>query len=350
MKILVAGDSFVSVEDFQRAFSSISKSNPVRFIEMDETAKLDPTSPSEKSIREFLGSPEQLISEIRRDGVECLVVHGAPVTDAVLDACPDLKIVCCARGGPVNVDVKAATARKIPVVTAPGKNSDAVADLALALMIMLSRNLVKALNHVKSTKIVGADNFEGNQFFGHELGGKILGLVGYGRVGSKVASRALSFGMSVLVYDPFVDKKMIEAPGISVCDLKDLISKSDYISLHARESKENENLFGKKEFAMMKSSAYFINTARPSLVDEDALYDALVNKRIAGAAMDVVRFLPERPVNPLVELDSTIVMPHLGGATYETTTKGAEIVAKQLERSLAALELQTVINTEVLKK
>ena len=348
MKILVAGDSFVTVQDFEKAFAEISKTNAVRFIEMDESDRLDPNSESEKRIREYLGSSSQLIKEI--DDSECLVVHGAPVTEAVLGASPRLKIVCCARGGPVNIDVLAATQRKIPIITAPGKNADAVADLALAFMIMLSRNLVKALDHVQETKIVGADNYEGNQFFGHELGGKVLGLIGYGRVGSKVASRALGFGMSVIVFDPYVERSKIEAPGIQVTDFQTLLKSSDYISLHARESKENENLLGEKEFAAMKSGAYFLNTARPSMVDEVALYSVLKNKRIAGAAMDVLKYDPARPSNPLLNLDNVVVTPHIGGATFETTTKGAEIVAKQLQRYLSGLTLETVTNAEVLKK
>jgi D-3-phosphoglycerate dehydrogenase len=350
VKILVAGDSFVLVDDFRKAFSNLSKTNSVRFIEMDEDEKLVASTSSEKSIREYLGSPNQLIEELRGDpGVECLVVHGAPVTDAVMDASPSLKIIGCARGGPVNVDITSATKRGILVIGAPGKNSDAVADLTIALMIMLSRNLVRALNHVKTTKIVGADNFEGNQFFGHELGGKVLGLVGYGRVGSKVAKRALAFGMDVLVYDPYVNKSLIEAPGISVTDFDSLIRVSDFVSLHARESKENENLFGERQFKMMKRGAYFINTARASMVDEGALYNALMNKTISGAAMDIVRYDPQRPVNPLIGLENAIVMPHIGGATFETTTKGADIVAKQLERYISGQDLQTIVNPEVLK-
>jgi D-3-phosphoglycerate dehydrogenase len=351
LKILVAGDSFVLVEDFRRAFSNLSKTNSVRFIEMNENEKLVPSSSSEKSIREYLGNPKQLVEELKSDtGIECLVVHGAPITDAVMDASPSLKIIGCARGGPVNIDVPAATKRGIIVIGSPGKNSDAVADLTIALMIMLSRNLVRAINHVKTTKIVGADNFEGSQFFGHELGGRTLGLIGYGKVGSKVAKRALAFGMDILVYDPYVDRSLIEAPRISVTDFDTLIKNSDYISLHARESKENENLIGEKQFKMMKKEAYFINTARASMVDEEALYHALKSKTIAGAAMDIVRYDPKRPVNPLVELDNAIVLPHIGGATFETTTKGADIVAKQLERYLSGEDLETVVNPEILKR
>jgi D-3-phosphoglycerate dehydrogenase / 2-oxoglutarate reductase len=347
MKILVAGDSFVTLEDFSKAFSEIAKNQDVRFIRMNEAESLIPSSDSEKRIKEFLGSPAQLIREL--DNSECLVVHGSPVTDAVLAASPSLKLVCCARGGPVNVDLVSATRRKIPVVTAPGKNADAVADLAIAFMIMLSRNLVRALAHVEETRVVGADNYEGNQFFGHELGGKTLGLIGYGRVGSKVANRALGFGMKMLVYDPYVERSKIESPGISVTDFESLLKRSDYVSLHARESKENENLVGEKAFALMKASAFFLNTARPSMVDEIALYSALKEHKIAGAAMDVLKYDPARPTNPLLTMNNVIVTPHIGGATFETTTKGAEIVAKQLQRYLTGLPLETVVNPEVFK-
>jgi len=348
MKILVAGDSFVTVEDFSKAFAEISKGNDVHFTKMSEDTSFTPVSDSEKRIREYLGSPSQLIGEL--EDSDCLVVHGAPVTDKVLDASHNLKVVCCARGGPVNVDVVSATKRKIPIVTAPGKNADAVADLTIAFMIMLSRNLVRALDYVNETKVVGADNYEGNQFFGHELGGKVLGLIGYGRVGSKVATRALGFGMTVQVYDPYIDRSKIEAPGIRVTDFQTLLSGSDYISLHARESKENENLLGEKEFTIMKKGAYFINTARPSMIDENALYDALQGHAVAGAAMDVLKYDPAHPTNRLLSLENVIATPHIGGATFETTTKGAEIVATQLQRYLLNLPLETVINPEALKK
>ena len=347
MRILVFGDSFVSVDDFTQAFAEIAKQHEVRYVRMDESLKAVPSTDSEKRIKEFLGTPRQVISELR--GEEILVVHGAPVTEEVLAAAEGLKLLCCARGGPVNIDVQAATKRGIPVVTAPGKNATAVAELAIALMVMLSRNIKRASTHVEKERIVSKDNYEGAQFLGHELEGKTLGLVGYGRVGSRVAKRAVAFGMSVLVYDPYVPSSAIEAPGIKTTDLDTLLKTSDYVSLHARESKENENLMGAKQFQLMKKGSYFINTARPSMVDEDALLSALREGRLAGAAMDIVRFLPHRPESPFIDLDNVIVMPHIGGATYETTTKGAFIVAAQVQRYLSGQSLETLINPEVVR-
>ena len=347
MRILVFGDSFVSLDDFSQAFAELAKQHDVRYVKMDETQKIVPATDSEKRIKEFLGTPGQVIAELR--GEEILVVHGAPVTEEVLAAAKGLKLLCCARGGPVNIDVQAATKRGIPVVTAPGKNAVAVAELAIMLMVMLARNIKKASIHVEKERIVSRDNYEGAEFLGHELDGKTLGLVGYGRVGSRVAARALAFGMSVLVYDPFVPASAIEAPGIKVTDFDTLLASSDYVSLHARESKENDNLMGEKQFQLMKKGAYFINTARPSMVDEDALLRALTSGKLAGAAMDIVRYLPQRPVSPFLDLDNVIVMPHIGGATYETTTKGAFIVAAQVKRYLSGQNLETLINPEVMR-
>ena len=212
------GDSFIGTGVFRQAFEPIVKAQDVRFVTMDEGRKLVPSTPSERSLREYLGSTEQVISELR--DAEVLVVHGAPVSDEVLAADKSLKIVCCARGGPVNVDVAAATRRGIPVVTAPGKNAEAVAELAITLMVMLSRNIIRAYNHVRVDKVVGKDNYEGIEFVGHELDGKTLGLIGFGRVGSRVAKRAKAFGMSVLVYDPFLDSATVESDGVKAAGLE----------------------------------------------------------------------------------------------------------------------------------
>ena len=155
--------------------------------------------------------------------------------------------------------------------------------------------------------------------------------------------------MSVLVYDPYVDRSKIESDGVRVTGLEDVLKRSDFVSLHARESKENENLMGEPQFSMMKRGAYFINTSRPSMVDEGALCGALKDGRLSGAGLDVVRYDPARPVSPLLELDNAIVLPHIGGATFETTTKGAVIVAKQVERYLKGEPLETVVNPETLR-
>jgi D-3-phosphoglycerate dehydrogenase / 2-oxoglutarate reductase len=339
-KILVAGDLYVPVTTFQAAFAFLLPDNNFRFIQMDETDRLSPVTDSEKSIREYSGNPKQLARELKDE--EILVVHDAPVTDEVMSASPNLKVICCARGGPVNVDVAAATKKGIALVAAPGRNAEAVADYVLGVIIILARNMSRANLFLREKRKFDRSSFE--SFFGHELGGKTLGLIGYGNVGSRVAKRALAFGMSVLVYDPYVPESKIAAPGIKAADLETLISHSDFVSLHARESKENENMFGKTQFELMKKDAYFINSARGSLLDEDDLLEALTSKRIAGAALDVMKKEPVSPDNPLVSMDNVFITPHIAGASREVPLRGAEIIARQIQNYIAGEKLEGVIN------
>ena len=150
--------------------------------------------------------------------------------------------------------------------------------------------------------------------------------------------------MSILVYDPFIDKSKIEAPGIKSADLDTLIASSDFVSLHARESKENENMFGKKQFELMKKMSYFINSARGKLLDESALLEALTNGRIAGACLDVMKKEPVSPDNPLVSMDNVFITPHIAGASREVPLRGAEIVAKQVQNFINGEKLEGVID------
>ena len=136
-------------------------------------------------------------------GVEVLVVHGAPVCDSVLDASPELRLVCCARGGPVNIDVDAVSARGLPLVTTPGKNAAAVADLTLAFLVMLARGIPAAQRFISDGNGL-LNNYEGARFIGSDMRRHVLGLVGYGAIGKEVAARAVPFGLSVLAFDPFV--------------------------------------------------------------------------------------------------------------------------------------------------
>ncbi|HYB02936.1 MAG TPA: 2-hydroxyacid dehydrogenase [Nitrososphaerales archaeon] len=339
-KILVVGDLYVPVVTFQAAFSSLIPANSIRFVQLDESNRLSPATESERAIREYSGNPRQLVRELKDE--EILAVHAAPVTNEVMDASPNLRLILCARGGPVNIDANAATKRKITIVSAPGRNAEAVADYVLGVILILARNLSKANLFLREGRKFDRSLFE--SFFGHELGGKTLGLIGYGNVGSRVAKRALAFGMSILVYDPFLPKSKIEAPGIKMVELNELISSSDFVSLHARESPENVNMFGKKQFDLMKKDAYFVNSARGSLLDEDALLEALVTKKIAGAALDVLKKEPVSPDNPLIRMENVFITPHIAGASREVPLRGAEIIAGQIQNYINCEKLEGVIN------
>jgi D-3-phosphoglycerate dehydrogenase len=344
VKILAVGDSFVPTRLFEVGLADLAAEHKIRCIQLDMDAPFIPVTPSENSLREYAGNPQQLVNAL--DDEEILLVHGAPVTDAVLDASPNLKVVGVARGGPVNVDLAAARARGIAVITAPGRNADAVADLTVAFMVMLARRIITGVEFITRGGRIGDSAFEGAQFFGHELGGHILGLVGYGNVGARVAKRALAFGTSVLVFDPYVAPARVESPGIKMTDFDDLLARSDFVSLHARVTPETVDFFNTQKFGMMKRGAFFINTARETLVDEQALYEALTSQRLAGAALDVLRPQPGGAANPLTSLPNVIITPHIGGATYEAALRGIQILVAQLDHYLLGQPMQYVVNQD----
>src|SRR3984893_18613121 len=341
MRILAVGDSFVPVPVFERGLAGLQGMHALEYLQLDESQELGPVSASECSIREYLGTPAQLVDRV--GDAEILIVHGAPVTDEVLDAAPRLRLVCCARGGPVNVDVAAASARQIPVVHTPGKNAESVADQTLAFMIMLARGFPKAQRFLIEGGTLGESAFEGARFLGHDLVGHVLGLVGFGNVGRRVHRRAIASGMRLVVYDPYGPIGDLTSTE-QVATLDELLSKSDFVSLHVRATAETENLFGARQFAAMKPGSYFLNTARESLVDEDALDGALASGRVAGAALDVVRARLQSGAHTLLRHDNVVITCHIGGATHETLLRGVTMVGDEIQRFAAGEPLRAVVN------
>jgi len=346
MKILVVGDSFVPVTVFQRGLAGLRGAHEIEYLQLDESHELAPVTASECSIREYLGTPSQIAA--RAAGVEVLIVHGAPVTEEVLAAAPALKLICCARGGPVNVDVAAASQRQIPVVNTPGKNAEAVADQTLAFMVMLARGFPRAQRFLMDGGRLGESAFEGARFLGHDLEGHVLGVAGFGNVGRRVHRRAVAFGMRLVVYDPYVRIGEL-ASTEQVASLDDLLVQADFVSLHVRATPDTENLFGDAEFSAMKPGSYFINTARESLVDEAALDAALASGHLAGAALDVVRPRTQPGPHPLLRHENVVITPHIGGATHETLLRGVIMVAEEIQRFAAGEPLRLVVNRAAVK-
>jgi D-3-phosphoglycerate dehydrogenase / 2-oxoglutarate reductase len=340
MKILVVGDSFVPVAVFRQGLAPLEKTHRVTYLQLDESHSARTSTESSRRIREYLGTPEEIAA--RLDDNEILVVHGAPVTDEVLAAGYDLKLVCCARGGPVNVDVMAATVRRIPVVNTPGKNAEAVADLTLAFMVMLARGLPKAERFMAQGHRL-RDNWEGARFIGSDLRRHVLGLIGFGQIGRRVAERAAAFGTTVIVYDPYVK---LESSIEQVGTLRELLERADFVSLHARASADNVNMIDEAALRAMKPGAFFLNTARETLVDEAALDAALASGHLGGAALDVVDSggQPDGRPHPLLRHENVILTPHLAGATHETLLQGAAMIAAEITRFAAGEPLVNVVN------
>lgn len=335
------GDSFVPVAVFKRGFEHLEPIHHITYMQLDESGPARTMTESGRRLREYLGSPDELVDRIGDNDI--LVVHGAAVTDEVLAAAGNLRLVCCVRGGPVNVDVAAATVRRIPVVNTPGKNADSVADQTVAFMVMLARGFPKAQRFLFDGGTLGESAYEGARFLGHELGGHELGLVGYGNVGRRVWRRAGAFGMTLCVYDPYATVED-GAGARQVDELSVLLASADFVSLHVRASSQTENLFGAAEFSRMKQGAYFINTARATLVDEAALDAALASGHLAGAALDVVRPHSQPGPHPLLRHPNVVITPHIGGATHEALLRGVTMVADEITRFAAGHALDSVVN------
>ncbi len=338
VRILAVGDSYMPTRYFREAFAGLEGAHQLTYADADETSPYAPETPSERRLAEYLGSPRALAADLA--GVEVLAVQGAPITAEVLAAGSGLRLLACARGGPVNVDLDAVSARGLPLINTPGKNSEAVADLTLAFLVMLARGMPRAVQFLKDGRRV-RDNWEGARFMGADLRDHTLGLVGYGQVGQRVARRARAFGMSVLVYDPYVHADGHE----QVSELEELLSRSDFVSLHARATPATERLIDARAMASMKAGAILVNTARESLLDEDALDAALESGRLGGAGLDVFDSPPAGERSRLLRHENVVLTPHIGGATRETLRQGAEMLAADIARFAAGEPLHHVVDT-----
>lgn len=268
-------------------------------------------------------SAEELVSVVV--GASALIIRSATrVDEAVLDAGTDLVVVGRAGIGLDNVDVTAATRRGVMVVNAPQSNVLSAAEHTLALLISQARNVPQADADLK------AGNWRRSRWEGVELHGKTLGILGLGRVGGLVAQRALAFGMHLVAYDPYVSADRARQMGVEMAaSVEQLVAEADFLTIHLPRTPETEGLVGRDLLAGAKPGIRIVNTARGGIVDEEALYDALVSGQVAGAALDV---FDEEPTtkSPLFELDSVVVTPHLGASTIEAQDKAGQTIAEQV--------------------
>jgi D-3-phosphoglycerate dehydrogenase / 2-oxoglutarate reductase len=343
LRVLAVGDAYMPVGVFTAALAGLGDTVTVTELQIASTEAAPPQTDSERTLREYVGDPADLAAAVAEH--EVLLVHGAPVTAEILDSAP-LRLVCCARGGPVNVDLAAASARGIQVANAPGRNAGAVAELTIAFALMLIRGVSSSVRYLVNGGHLAESTYEGSQFIGGEAASMTLGLVGLGNVGREVAARGRALGFTLLGYDPVPPATV--PPGVTMVTLDDLLSNSEIISLHARATPDNRHLLGAAAFARMPRGAFFINTARESLVDEDALAEALASGTLAGAALDVVERRPAGDRHPLLDLPNVIITPHIGGATRETLRRGAELAAAAVARLASGEVPDHLVNPEVL--
>jgi D-3-phosphoglycerate dehydrogenase len=271
---------------------------------------------------------------------EGLVIRSATkVTAEIIEAATNLKVVGRAGIGLDNVDVAAASKHGIVVMNAPDGNSTTAAEHAIAMMVSLARNIPQATTSMKAGK------WEKKKFMGRELTGKTLGIIGIGRIGSIVAERAQGLKMKVIAYDPHMPEELVKKLGVELTSIDEVCKKADFISVHGPMTKDTKHLITKPQFKSMKKSAMFIDCARGGVVDEQALYEALVSGEIAGAALDVFEVEPTTKENcPLLGLDNFICTPHLGASTSEAQENVAVAIAKQISEYLRTGVVSNAVN------
>jgi phosphoglycerate dehydrogenase-like enzyme len=286
------------------------------------------------------------------EGVDVFITEADNLKEAQLEALDSLQIIASCRGNPVNIDIPTATKKGIPVLHAPGRNADAVADLTLALMLILGRNIMQAAALLRDPGRDSDMAALARVYFdlrGSEMWEKTVGIVGMGAIGRKVAERLQPFGSKLIAFDPYVSEEAIADYGVKKVDLDTLLREADYVTLHAWVTEESQGMIGAREISLMKPTAYFINTARSALTDEAALCEALRQKKIAGAGLDVFDNEPLPVDHPFMSLDNVVLLPHIGGATHEITTHQTQIIVPDVLRLINGEKPLHIVNPEVLE-
>lgn len=281
---------------------------------------------------------EQLVDRIAREAAEIVVVESDSVRGPVFDA--GVRVIASTRGDPNNVDIAGATAAGIPVLNTPARNADAVAEMTVALLLAATRHVLSADADVRSGNIFRDGSIPYQRFRGGEIAGLTAGLVGLGAVGRATQWRLSGLGLRVIAHDPYNPDARH--------GLDELLSEADIVSLHAPVTDDTAGMIGAGQFAAMRDGVVFLNTARAQLHDTDALVDALAAGKVAAAGLDhfVGEWLPAD--HPLVGMANVVLTPHIGGATWNTEARQAQMVADDLEALLSGAAPAHIVNPEVL--
>jgi D-3-phosphoglycerate dehydrogenase len=345
LKVTVIGDGMIGSETMAKAarelnFESVELNALTWIMDKKELQKarrmIEENGPSAADL------PQGLISMAMDSDI--ILVHYAPISGNLIRTAKKLKIIGTCRAGYENLDIQAATERNVVAFKIMGRNAEAVSDFTIGLLLAESRNIARS--HMLMKQGAWLKPTEENI---HNIVGRTVGIVGFGRVGRLVAEKLSAFHVRILVYDPYVGSEDIRKASAMSASLEELFRRSDYISVHARLTKETEGMIDEKLISLMKPTSYLINTARAGLIKESALSAALREKRIAGAALDVFWVEPLPRAHILTKLENVTLTSHLAGTTIESLTNSPKLLVEDVNRLLSGTSPFGVINPETLR-
>jgi D-3-phosphoglycerate dehydrogenase len=283
---------------------------------------------------------------IEHKDVELLAGSFCPFSAKGMDVFENLHIIGVIRAGLENIDIKAASQRSIAIVNASGRNADAVSDFTIGMMLAEARNIARSHHSIMNG---GWQVDFASSAITPDLRGKTIGLFGFGVIGKLMAEKLNGFHINLIVYDPFIKQEVVAPYGGKLVDKTTLFKESDFVSVHARLTNENQHIIGKAEFEMMKPNAFFINTARAGLVDYEALVSVLGKHSIAGAGLDVFENEPLRPDDPLRSLDNVTLTTHRAGATLDAANNSPRLIFERMRQVIAGEPSEGFVNPQVLE-
>jgi D-3-phosphoglycerate dehydrogenase len=282
-----------------------------------------------EGLKEYFGSADSVVEFVGE--AQILVTHLAPVSRGVLERLPRLKMVAVSRGGPVNIDMKAARERNVLVVNTPGRNSTAVAEFTLGAILAETRKIRSGHESLRAG-IWRGDLYRAD-VTGRELNEMTVGVIGYGNIGTKVVKLLRAFGARILVHDPYIQLSADDvAAGVRLVGFEALLEESDVVTMHARVTGETTRMMNAAAFARMKPGSLFVNTARGPLCDYDALHAALTGGPLGSAMLETFAVEPAPADWPLLRLPNVTLTPHIAGASVRTVTFAAEQAAEEVRR------------------
>jgi D-3-phosphoglycerate dehydrogenase len=311
--------------------------------------------------------PDEELIKILHDA-EIFILEFEQIGANIINACPNLKLIICARGNPINIDRASCTSKGIPLAYTPGRNANSVAEYTIGAMISLIRNISRSNREILNGRFLGEakenifdvdyrddtvwsmgmpDQNPYTEYKGMEVFGKTFGMIGYGAISKRLSKILNAMGMKVITYDPYVSKELIDNDNVKIVSLERVLSESDILSINCKVTEETKGMIGKNEISLIKPSAYIINTARAVIIEQKALIDALIEKRIAGAVLDVFWEEPLPSNHPLLKMDNVLITPHIAGASIDVPVQHSLMVLEEVQNFINQKPPIRVFNREI---